>query len=142
MGVPHRLRDLRVPHPFHDGSGLDTGQDDLPLLAYEIMPVELHDGTIRTARLAWLEELDMPLCEFLESFAIQELGTSIAAKERAWLLQFLRSNGGRSSVADVQEAAKAAGFTDERRMRRAKQAIEAVTESEGFSAIKYWSLPD
>lgn len=121
----------------------NLGRSDLPMLGFTITghTIATPEGDAETGRLVWGAEIAGTVSDHLGATVDAET-RSLAAETRQWLTEYMVTQGGRAAATDIYRAAKGAGIDDLRRLRKAKEKLGYLTQSEGFPAVHHWLTPE
>ncbi|MCU1590250.1 MAG: hypothetical protein JWP11_1506 [Frankiales bacterium] len=120
----------------------NLGRDNLPTLTFRIESAHVADtpeGPVTTARVAWQGESSQTISEALQSAGEGE--TRSATNEAGdWLFDYITSKGGEADSADIKEAGRKAGHSQDA-LKRARSRLKMPIESYGMPRRTKWSLP-
>lgn len=122
----------------------NLGRTDLPTLAFRVEshPIETDDGTAWTGRVEWGDDSPVTIGEAMRRAVGDAREDQGAATECAdWLRDHLTGQGGCAESGPTKRAARSAGHS-EWALRRARERLSIVTESQGFPRVTTWSLPE
>ena len=121
----------------------NLGRTDLPTLSFTVVgfPVETDDGTAWTGRIEWGQDSEVSISDAMRRAAVNERDDHEDRDAAAdWLSDYLETQGGSADSAAIKRVAKAAGHS-ERALRRARERLRLLVESQGFPRVTTWSLP-
>jgi hypothetical protein len=116
----------------------NLGRSDLPTLTFKIESIHVADhgeGPVHGTRANWQGEIVESIRDMLAETGEVRTASGEAAQ---WLEDFLMmAPGGRAESSVIKAEGKLAGHTDSA-LRRAREKLRLVTESEGFPRVTYW----
>lgn len=120
----------------------NLGRGDLPTLGFTIVghAIDTSEGVNWTGRLDWLGEVEGTIADAMQRSTGDPDERSAIKDAGDWLVDYLTANGSTAKSADVKKHGHAAGHSA-RTLARARKRVKATTETVGFPAITYWSLP-
>jgi hypothetical protein len=121
----------------------NLGRLDLPTRSFSIagVPVaETPEGTVWTARINWLGDVDQTLNDAIEASSGTSDDRTAVADATDWLREYLEAADGPSESLKVKRAGHQAGHTLRTLQRALKQLKPAVTRV-GFPSRTYWAPP-
>lgn len=120
----------------------NLGRDNLPTLTFRIESAHVADtpeGPVTTARVAWQGESSQTISEALQSAGEGE-ARSATQEAGGWLLDYLTTQGGEADSADIKEAGRKAGHSQDA-LKRARGRLKLPIENYGMPRRTKWLLP-
>lgn len=118
----------------------NLGRSDLPTLSFTIAshPIETDEGTAWTSRLVWGDERRESIHELMRRASAED-DRGATTEAAGWLNDYLASQGGQASSADIKKAGRVAGHGDTA-VRRARERLGLVVTQAGFPRVTFWEF--
>jgi hypothetical protein len=125
----------------------NLGKANLPMKIFHIRGAKVgttaDDEEVWTGQLQWTGESDRTIRDVLVEQAAKRGGDAAEARNsaEAWLLNYLKKQGGTAASKDVIAAAIKAGHAERTLQRAREHAGIDVADTQTFPSSSYWSLP-
>ena len=120
----------------------NLGRSDLPTLTFSIeaFAVATDEGTAWTGKVVWGDDVAETIAETMARTADTAEERSATTEAATWLEQYLETEGGRASSADIKAAGRKADHGPDA-LKRARRKLGLIIENVGFPSTSYWCSP-